>query len=68
MDFLLKAWAWLNGKKTFIGAVASALLVIADQLGTLIPFLGAEGVFVAKVVAGIVLVAGLLHKLVKALG
>jgi len=68
MDFLLKAWAFLDGKKSLIGAVATAVVVLSDQLGILLPLLGVSAAFYAKFTSVSVLVIGLLHKLVKALG
>jgi hypothetical protein len=68
MDFVLKVWQWLNGKKVVLSAVAAALLVVGDQLGILLPLLGVDGVLVAKVATVILAVVGVIHKIVKALG
>jgi hypothetical protein len=67
MDFVLKVWQWLNGKKVVLSAVAATLIVVGDQLGILLPLLGVDGVVVAKVATAILAVVGVIHKIVKAL-
>jgi hypothetical protein len=67
MDFVFKLWGWLNGKKTVLGAVATFILVVADQLGTLLPLLGVQGAVIAKILSVATLVVGLIHKAIKAL-
>jgi len=68
MDFVLKVWQWLNGKKVVLSAIAATLLIVGDQLGILLPLLGVNGVIVAKVATVILGVVGVIHKIVKALG
>ena len=65
MELIKGAWAFLNGKKTAIGA---ALQLVADVAPLILPALPAFGVPAATVVAitaKSAIVLGLAHKLLK---
>lgn len=64
-EMLTKIWDWLNGKKTVIGAVITAISVTATQLGVLLPLFGVDAVLVAKIIGIATTVVGLLHKAYK---
>jgi hypothetical protein len=58
----MKIWTWLDGKKTIIGAVITAISYLAAGLPTLLPGFGLEPSVVGKIVGVSLLVVGLLHK------
>ncbi len=65
MGFLTKFWEYMNGKKLVVGAIITAVSVLATQLGVLLPLLGLDAVLVAKVVGIATMVVGVLHKVYK---
>lgn len=65
---LMKVWSWLDGKKTFIGAVLVGVPIIWEALQ---PILAAGGASPEKVAAigGVIIGAiGIAHKVLKAFG
>lgn len=58
-------WDWLNGKKTVIGAVITAVGVVAGYLPAVLAFFGVEAVHIATVVGVVTAIVGLLHKAYK---
>ena len=59
---IAKIHAWLNGKKTVIGAALVLLTEILNNIGSLATMLGADNVKVAHYVALGVTAVGLIHK------
>lgn len=68
MNFLLKAWEWLNGKKVALGALIDLLSAIALAFQTLLPAFGVEAALAASIVAKIIIAVGFLHRIAKYLG
>jgi hypothetical protein len=65
MGFLGKFWDYMNGKKMLVGAIITALSVVATQLGVLLPMFGLDAVLAAKVVGVVTIAVGVLHKIYK---
>lgn len=59
-----KVWAYLNGKKTLVGAVIVILSTVADQLSVILPAL-LEPAEAAKYIGIATTVLGVAHKLYK---
>jgi uncharacterized membrane protein YesL len=57
--------AWLNGKKTIIGAVILAVTTIAAWIPGFLPFFGVGADHVVQIVGVATTVVGLLHKAYK---
>ena len=72
MTKLLAIWAYLNGKKTTIGAYCLAIVQVSNEF--LVPTFGISGDWFTKIIStltyvgGILVAGGLLHKGVKATG
>ena len=66
---LSAVWAFLDGKKTAIGAVlqllADVLTLVVAALPTAAPLLGLDTVTVLAISAKVAIVLGLLHKALK---
>lgn len=60
-----KIWDWLNGKKTLIGAIITALAAIAGALPVVLAAVGVNAVLIAKVVGIATMVVGIAHKVYK---
>jgi hypothetical protein len=65
MGFLTKFWEYMNGKKLVVGAIITAVSVLATQLGVLLPLFGLDAVLVTKIVGVATMVVGILHKIYK---
>jgi VIT1/CCC1 family predicted Fe2+/Mn2+ transporter len=60
-----KIWDWLNGKKTIIGAIITALAFVAGALPAVLTAFGVSAVLVAKVVGISTTVVGIAHRIYK---
>jgi hypothetical protein len=65
VNWLKSVWAWLNGKKTAIGATLELIEKVATFLPALLPAWGMDAAHVAGTVGAVTAAIGLLHKLYK---
>lgn len=60
-----KVWDFLNGKKTVVGSIITALGVAATYLLPVLSFFGVDPAHVAVAVGVVTSVVGILHKVYK---
>ena len=60
-----KVWDFLNGKKTVVGGVITAVAVAVQYLPSVLPFVGVDAAQVGVYVGVATTVLGLLHKVYK---
>lgn len=65
MGFLTGLWAWLNGKKTVIGAILTAIGVAVGYMPAVLAFFGVEADKIVTIVGVATTVVGVLHKIYK---
>lgn len=65
MGFLAKFWAFMNGKKTVVGAVLTALTVAVGYMPAVLAFLGISAVQIAQYVGIGTTIVGIAHKVYK---
>jgi hypothetical protein len=67
MNTVMKAWQWLSGKKTTIGASITLAAGVVSLAATTLPAFGVDADHVALYVGYGTMAVGLLHKAYKAL-
>jgi hypothetical protein len=65
MDWLQKIWDFMNGKKTAVGLIITALAFLAGFVPALMAALGVEALLVAKVAGVLTTIVGIAHKVYK---
>jgi hypothetical protein len=65
MGFLTKFWEYMNGKKTVVGAIITAVSVGIGYLPAVLAFFGVDAVQIATYVGIATTVVGILHKIYK---
>lgn len=65
MGQLKGIWAFMNGKKTLVGAIIATVAYLAGAAGVLLPLYEVDAVVVGKVVGSLTFALGLLHKFYK---
>jgi hypothetical protein len=65
MGFLQKFWDFMNGKKTVVGAILTALSWILANAGVVLPFFHVDAAHIAGIVGILTTVVGIAHRIYK---